>query len=89
MLDQQIQELLEPYIAGRVSLADFSPRFASLYFAVRQSGNSRSLASQLCNVAIGPLAEHSGGHRSEDSLRDSIRQSLRELTRPTVPSATQ
>jgi hypothetical protein len=85
MLDKQVLELIEQYVAGEIPFADFSQRFASLYFAVRQGSNVPREASQICNLAIGPLAELSRGHRTEESLREA----LRAIVRPFVPRHSQ
>ena len=63
MLDKQVLQLIEQYVAGKIPFVDFSQRFAGLYFAVRQGRNVPGQASQLCSLAIGPLAELSRGVR--------------------------
>jgi hypothetical protein len=85
MLDKQVLQLIEQYVAGEIPFVDFSQRFAGLYFAVRQGRNVPRQASQLCSLAIGPLAELSRGHRTEESLREA----LRGIVRPFVPRHSQ
>jgi hypothetical protein len=75
MLTGQLRELIESYVAGTVSVSDFSERFASLYFAVRQQAGEAS-AARLCSAVVGPLAEHSRGHRTDSSLRLELEKAL-------------
>jgi hypothetical protein len=75
MLAQQLRELIENYIAGSVSVSDFSERFASLYFAVRQQ-SGEAIAAGLCGAVVGPLAEYSRGHRAESSFRLELEKAL-------------
>jgi hypothetical protein len=79
MLDRQVLQPIEQYVAGEIPYADFSQRFAGLYFAVRQGRKVPRQASQLCNLVIGPLAELSRGDRSEESLREALRGIVRSL----------
>jgi hypothetical protein len=79
MLDRQVLQVIEQYVAGEIPFADFSQRFKGLYFAVRQGRNVPRQASQLCNLVIGPLAELSRGDRSEESLREALRGIVRSL----------
>jgi len=74
----EIQRLVEQYLAGEISLADFSPRFGVLYALVRQDRSIASrAAAQVCNAIIGPFAEHSRGHRSEASLKEELVNAIR------------
>jgi hypothetical protein len=75
MLTRQLRELVESFVAGNLSASDFSERFASLYFAIRQQGQDASAAA-LCSAVIGPLAEYSRGHRAEASLRMELEKAL-------------
>ena len=45
MLDKQVLQLIEQYVAGEIPFVDFSQRFAGLYFAVRQGRNVPRQAS--------------------------------------------
>lgn len=81
MLDNELLQLIEQYVVGAIPTADFSLRFAGVYFAVRQQDSERSLASVLCDFVIGPLAEFSRGHRSEESLREALGSILRSVVR--------
>jgi hypothetical protein len=81
MLDREILSLIEQYVAEEIAVADFSQRFAGLYFAVRQERSAPRLASQLCNFVVGPLAEFSRGHQSEERLREGLQNILRRLQR--------
>jgi hypothetical protein len=76
MLTDQLRELIEGYVAGVISMSDFSQRFASLYFAVRQQTDAPETARRLCSVVVGPLAEYSRGDRAESSLRVELEKLL-------------
>ena len=69
--------LIERYIADEISTPDFASRFAGLYARVRQDRNAPRAAAQLCSAVIGPLAEHSRGHRSELSLKGELANAIR------------
>src|SRR5271165_5927465 len=79
MLEHQIEALVARFVDHNILAAEFSRQFASLYFSVRQDVASSRAANRLCSKIIGPLAEHSRGHRSEESLRDALRESIRAL----------
>ena len=76
MVAQQLRELIEDYVAGAIPVSEFSERFASLYFAVRQQQSHEQSAAALCSAVVGPLAEYSRGHRAESSLRLELEKAL-------------
>jgi hypothetical protein len=79
MLEHQIEALVARFIDRNIPAGEFSRQFASLYFSVRQDVASSRAANRLCSRIIGPLAEYSRGHRSEESLRGALRGSIRTL----------
>jgi len=77
MTDQEILDLISRYVERRLSLVDFQSEFAAKYLQIRQSRDRAGRASELCDLAIGPLAELSRGHRSESSLRHELENAVR------------
>jgi hypothetical protein len=80
MLEKQILDLVERYLAQRVDRAGFAQEFANLYFQARNDRNVSRDARQLCDQLVVPFAEVSRGHRNESSFRE-------ELTRIAHPFA--
>ena len=64
-----IEDLVIRYRDGRIGLGEFQQEFADLYFQARKNRNSNLSDAALCNQIVGPLAELSRGHRSEESFR--------------------
>jgi len=81
MREDEIQQVLEQYLARDISLDVFRQWFAGAYVQVRQDSDASPAASRLCSRIVGPLAEFSREHRTEDELRAQ----LRTLSRPFVP----
>src|SRR5205807_372858 len=75
-MEQRILNLISEYLDGRLRLSEFQQRFAGCYLQVRNNGAAGS-ASELCNKVIGPLAELSRGHRSEESLQQELTAAIR------------
>ena len=75
-MEQRILKLISEYLDNHLQLPEFQQQFAGFYFQVRQNGNVGA-ASELCDKVIGPLAELSRGHRSEESLRQELTASIR------------
>ena len=73
-MDKEILNLVDRYLSQEIHLDDFQQRFARIYFQVRKSRNRLEPASRLCDEIVGPLAELSRGHRSEDSFRKELAQ---------------
>lgn len=80
MLEHQIEALLAHFVDREIRADEFSRQFASLYFSVRQSIESSRVAQRLCDQIIGPLAEYSRGHRSEESLREALERKCAHKT---------
>jgi len=85
MLADQLRALTEGYVAGAISTPDFSERFASFYFAVRQQQDAAGAAGRLCNLVVGPVAEYSRGNRAESSLRLELEKVLLAERRSVQP----
>jgi hypothetical protein len=76
-MSDKIQNLAALYLRREILLEDFQRQFAGLYFQVRRSRDRRESASKLCDWIVGPLAELSRGHRSEDSFREELANAVR------------
>lgn len=74
MLQKQILDLIERYLARRIDSAVFAQEFAGLYFQVRNDRNVSRDARQLCDALVLPFAEVSRGHRSESSFREELKR---------------
>jgi hypothetical protein len=72
MRKEQLELAIRQCLSGDMALDDFREWFAGAYVQVRQDPNVSHEASQLCSQIVGPLAEFSRGHRSEDSLRKAM-----------------
>jgi hypothetical protein len=81
MHEDEIQQVLGQYLERDIALDVFRQWFAGAYAHVRQDPDASREASHLCNRIVGPLAEFSRGHRSEDALRAQLRM----LSRPFAP----
>jgi hypothetical protein len=81
MLEKQIHDLIERYLAHKVDRSGFAQEFAGLYFQARNDRNVSRNARQLCDSIVLPFAEVSRGHRSESSFREE----LTRIARPFVP----
>lgn len=77
MPDEEVLDVISRYVEQKLSLADFQSEFAAKYFQIRQSGDRKSRAYELCDLAVGPLAELSRGHRSESSLHEELENAVR------------
>lgn len=66
-----IRKLATGYVRRSVSLDDFRVEFAGLYFRARQAKHERD-ANLLAGRIVGPLSEYGRGHRSEESLRETV-----------------
>jgi hypothetical protein len=76
-MDKELRNLVSRYLERELPLEGFQQEFAALYFRVRNNHHAPIAASELCNAIIGPLAEMSRGHRSEDSLRTEWANAIR------------
>jgi hypothetical protein len=72
MRKEDIDQAIRQCLSGDTPLDDFRQWFAAAYVEVRQDPTSSREASRLCSQIVGPLAEFSRGHRSEDSLREAL-----------------
>ena len=76
-MDKQILSIAKRYLEREIHLRDFQQEFAALYFQVRRGRDRKQPASILCDRIVGPLAEYSSGHRSEDSFREELASAIR------------
>lgn len=82
-MDEEIRSLIERYLAHHIDRSSFAQEFADLYFRVRRSAPVASRnAKMLCNSIVGPFAELSSGHRTEDSFRAELSRIARPLLSP-------
>lgn len=65
------------YICGQIDGDVFRQEFAGFYYYARNHQRDEREANQLANKLIGPVAEFSGGHRSESSLRKELANAIR------------
>jgi hypothetical protein len=72
MRKEDIHQAIRQCLSGDTPLDDFRQWFAAAYVEVRQDPTSSREVSQMCSQILGPLAEFSRGHRSEDSLREAL-----------------
>ena len=79
MLEKQLLDLIQRYLSGQIGAPDFYEEFASFYFAVRQERDAPREAVRICGSVIGPYAEFSRGHRSEDSFRRELANAIRSF----------
>lgn len=75
----KILELSNLYLSRKIHLEDFQQQFAGFYFEVRKSSKNPSAASRLCSEIVGPLAELTREHRSEESFRQELAAAVRLL----------
>jgi len=60
------------YLDREIDIDEFRQSFAGAHVYARNSPQDKE-ANQLANKLMPPIAEFSGGHRSEQSLRDAMR----------------
>ncbi len=76
-MNERLRDLSLGYLEGAIPLPDFQQQFAGIYFQVRRNRNLHESASRLCDQIVGPLAELSRGHLSEDSFRAELTIAIR------------
>jgi hypothetical protein len=76
-LFDQMRALAGECANREISIDDFRMSFADLYFHVRQMSRGDADANALASRIVGPLAEFSNGHRSEDSFRAELAAAIR------------
>ena len=59
--------------------------FASAYFYIRNHANDEVEANRFASSLVGPIAEFSGGYRSEDSLRLELAAAIRPFEARALP----
>jgi len=72
MQKEKIDEAIRHWLSGDMQLNDFREWFAGAYVEIRQDPSASGEAAQWCSQIVGPLAEFSRGHRSEDSLPEAL-----------------
>ena len=72
MRKEDLEQAIRLCLSREMPLDDFRQWFAGAYAQVRQDPNASREASKLCSQIVGPLAEFSRGHRSEESLRGAL-----------------
>jgi len=78
MSEEEILADVQGFASGHLPLDAFRQRFAQAYFSVRNDPQaSRSAAARLCDRIVGPMAEFSRGHRSEESLKQELANAVR------------
>jgi hypothetical protein len=86
MLEKQIENLIERYLAQKVDRSGFAEEFAGLYFQARNDRNVSREARRFCDSIVLPFAEVSRGHRSESSFREELTRIARPFAhRPLNP----
>jgi hypothetical protein len=70
-------ECVRYYLANRMDTEAFRQSFASAYHYTRSRAAHDQQARSLANSLIGPFAEFSAGHRSEESLRRELANAIR------------
>jgi len=79
-MNEEIRSLIERYLAQDIDRSSFAQEFADLYFRVRRSASAAGRdAKMLCDSIVGPFAELSGGHRTEQSFRVELTRIARPL----------
>src|SRR5437588_6198607 len=84
MSELEILADVQSFASGKLPLDVFRQRFAQAYFSVRNDPRASQSAAQLCSRVVGPLAEFSRGHRSEEALRLELANAVRPFERPLV-----
>jgi hypothetical protein len=72
MLEAQIRDLIERYLASRIDRDRFAQEFAGLYVQVRNTRSAPRVVQQLCNAIILPFAELSRSALDEQSFRAQL-----------------
>lgn len=81
-----MQASIKNYVDGVTDVDAFREEFAGAYLYVRNRGPKERDANSLASLVIGPVAEFSGGYRSEQSLRWEIANAIRRLGVESKPS---
>jgi hypothetical protein len=91
---QYMKASIRNYLNGCLDVDDFRAEIAGAYFYARNNKKQEGAANLLASRVIGPVAEFSGGYRSEASLRLELVKavplfddSLRQLTLDATDSA--
>jgi hypothetical protein len=74
---QEILDVILRFVEHDLPLREFQERFGALYFRARSGRNRSREVNAICNEVIVLIAEHSRGHRSEDSLRQELANAMR------------
>jgi hypothetical protein len=76
--------VVQGYLDGEVDVDGFREAFAGAYFHVRSLARPDMEASKLADKLMLPVAEFSGGYRSEASLRRQLASAIRPFAREPV-----
>ena len=68
---------IRSYLDGKIDVDVFRAEFAGAYQYSRNRGQAEKEANQLASLLVGPIAEFSGGYRSETSLRQELEKAIR------------
>ena len=73
MRENDMQQVLQQYLASDISLDVFLGWFAGAYVSVRENCGASAESRILCSQIVVRVAEFSRGHRSEEELRRQLK----------------
>lgn len=81
---EYMRSAVQGYLDDEIDVEGFREAFAGAYFHVRNLARHDIEASRLADKLMPPVAEFSGGYRSEQSLRRQLALAIRPFAREPV-----
>jgi hypothetical protein len=76
---EYLRASIRNYLSSTIDVDTFRAEFAGAYLYTRNKGSREREANSLASSIVGPIAEFSGGHRSEASLRKELALAVRSF----------